>query len=253
MVKATQSVQSVQRAIQILEFVSERARSQTEVAEHIDVHRSTALRLLETLTEGGLTRRNEHGLYSVGYRLAGLAHQALDQFNLSNLAHEHLSRLSLLSGHTVHLAELTGRKIVYADKIDPARSIRLYSQIGQPVPFHTSGVAKAILAFQPLDFVADVLEGYEFTPHTATTIADAAALTRELAEIHERGWAVDDAEFEVFINCIAAPVRDSRSRVIAAVSITALKAKANLEELQLLLPELLATTELISKELGWHS
>lgn len=252
MPKVTQSVQSVQRAIQILEFVSDRPRSQTEVADHIEVHRSTALRLLETLTEGGLTRRNEHGLYSVGYRLAGLAHQALDQFNLSNLAHEHLSRLSLLSGHTIHLAELTGRKIVYADKIDPARSVRLYSQIGQLVPFHTSGVAKAILAFQSPDFVADLLRDYDFTPHTATTIPDAAALTQEMAQINARGWAVDDAEFEDFINCIAAPVRDSSSRVIAAVSITALKAKADLEQLEGLLPDLLTTTELISKELGWR-
>jgi DNA-binding IclR family transcriptional regulator len=252
MPKTTQSVQSVQRAIQILEYVSDRPRSQTEVAEYIDVHRSTALRLLETLTEGGLTRRNEHGLYSVGYRLAGLAHQALDQFNLSNLAHEHLSRLSILSGHTVHLAELTAHKIVYADKIDPARSVRLYSEIGQSVPFHTSGVAKAILAFQPSAFVDEVLQGYEFTSHTATTMRDTAELVGQLAEVQARGWAVDDAEFEDFINCIAAPVRDSTGRVIAAVSITALKAKANLEQLEDLLPNLLTTTESISQELGWR-
>ncbi|MDY7529747.1 MULTISPECIES: IclR family transcriptional regulator [unclassified Cryobacterium] len=252
MPKATQNVQSVQRAVEILEFVSDAPRTQTEVAEHINVHRSTALRLLETLTEGGLTRRNERGQYSVGYRLAGLAAHALDQFSLRNLAHESLEQLGASCGHTIHLAELTGNRIVYADKIDPIRSVRLYSQIGQTVPFHTSGVAKAILAFQPPTFVDDVLAGYEFTIHTPNTLPDAQSLKSQLDEIRTRGWAVDDAEFEDFINCVAAPVRDSSSRVVAAVSITALKAKANLEQLEELIPELLATTETISKELGWR-
>jgi DNA-binding IclR family transcriptional regulator len=113
-------------------------------------------------------------------------------------------------------------------------------------------VAKAILAFQPEAFVDEVLKTYEFTRHTATTIADAKSLKTELNRVRERGWAVDNAEFEDFINCIAAPVRDARSQVMAAVSITALKATANLDELRKLLPELLATTDTISKELGWR-
>lgn len=252
MAQEAQGVQSVQRAIEILEFVSERPRSQSEVAGHIQVHRSTALRLMETLVQGGLIRRSEHGLYSVGYRLAGLAHQAADQFNLVNLAHPILARLGAGCGHTIHLAELAGPRIVYADKIDPERSVRLYSQVGHNVPFHTSGVAKAILAFQPEAFVEEVLQTYEFTLHTATTIADAKSLKAELRQIRDRGWAVDNAEFEDFINCIAAPIRDARSQVMAAVSITALKATANLDDLRQLLPELLATTETISKELGWR-
>ena len=252
MVDTAGGVRSVERAIQILEFVGERPRSQTEVAEHIGVHRSTALRLLKTLNEGGLTRRNEHRLYSVGYRMAGLAQQALEQFNLTNLAHADLERLSVDCGHTVHLAELSGSRIVYADKIEPVRSVRLYSQVGQLVPFHTSGVAKAILAFQPDTFVEEVLAGYEYTLHTPTTINSTEALKEELLRVKERGWSVDDAEFEDFVNCIAAPIRDAHSRVIAAASITTLRAKANLKQLQELLPELLATTASISKELGWR-
>lgn len=252
MTQQSQSVQSVQRALQIIELVSERPRSQSEVADHIGVHRSTALRLMETLIQGGLIRRSEQGLYSVGYRIVGLAHQAADQFSLAKLAHPLLVSLGASCGHTIHLAELTGQRILYADKIDPARSVRLYSQIGQTVLFHTSGVAKAILAFQPEAFIDEVLKTYEFTHHTATTIADQKSLKAELSRVRERGWAVDNAEFEDFINCIAAPIRDARSQVMAAVSITALKATANLDELQKLLPELLATTDTISKELGWR-
>lgn len=141
--------QTVRRAIDILEFIARRPRTQTEVGEHLGVHRSTALRILESLTEGGLARRLPDGRYAVGHRLAGLAHLALEQFGLKDVAGEHLRLLGERCGHTVHLAALEGERIVYVDKVDPVDGVRLYSQIGRPVTLHTAGVAKAILAHIP--------------------------------------------------------------------------------------------------------
>ena len=55
------------------------------------------------------------------------------------------------------------------------------------------------------------------------------------------------------MNCLAVPVRDSGGDVVAAVSVTALKAKADLAALEAdVLPDLMATAETISKELGWR-
>jgi DNA-binding IclR family transcriptional regulator len=252
MAAAATGVQSVARALEIVEFVSSKPRTQSEIAEHLGVHRSTALRLLDTLNDAGFTRRDQHGLHRIGYRLAGLAQQAGEQFSLPALARPYLESLQARTGHTVHLAELAGRRIVYADKIEPDRSVRLYSLIGQPVPLHTSGVAKAILAYQPPQFVDEALNGYVFTRHTRSTLSDADALRAELRQVAEAGWSVDDAEFEDFINCIAAPIRNAASEVIAAVSVTALKAQADLAALKTLVPALLATTESLSKELGWR-
>jgi DNA-binding IclR family transcriptional regulator len=243
--------QTVQRAIAILEYVSGRPRSLGEVADHLGVHRSTALRLLQTLTEGGLARRGPDGRYGVGYRLAGLAARAKDQFDLRTVAHPYLVALKDRWGHTVHLAALDGRNIVYVDKVESAGSVRLYSQIGKPVLLHTAGVSKAILAHLPRRHALALLEGYSYDAFTPTTITSREALLAELDRTAERGWASDDGEFESFINCIASPVRAETGAVVGAVSITALRAQADLVQLHDALPDLLATTTTISKELGW--
>ncbi|WP_406383902.1 IclR family transcriptional regulator [Streptomyces sp. NBC_00117] len=245
--------QTVRRAIDALECIARRPRTQTEVGEHLGVHRSTALRLLESLAEGGLARRLPDGRYAVGHRLAGLAQLAVEQFGLKDVASEHLRGLGERSGHTVHLAALEGEQIVYVDKVDPVDGVRLYSQIGRPVTLHTAGVAKAILAHVPRDRADALLAGCDFAPRTGTTIIDAAAYRAALDETRARGWAVDDGEYEDYVNCLAVPVRDSGGDVVAAVSVTALKAKADLAALEAdVLPDLMTTAETISKELGWR-
>ncbi|MDI5972308.1 IclR family transcriptional regulator [Streptomyces sp. SL13] len=243
--------QTVARAIEILEFVSQEPRNPADVARHLDVHRSTALRLLETLTESALTRRHADGRYGVGYRLAGLAQLALEQFDLSHVARPHLARLCERSTHTVHLAVLDGDRVIYADKLEPPRSVRLYSQVGLPVALHAAGVAKAILAFRSPATTERLLRGCRFEPHTGTTLTDRDAYLAQLADVRARGWAVDDGEFEDYVNCVAMPIRDASGEVTAAVSVTALKARAGLPELHQLLPALGEAASAISKELGW--
>jgi len=246
--------QTVRRAIDIIELTGAVPRSLAEVADHLGVHRSTALRLLQTLTEGGLVRRRPDGRYGVGYRLAGLAQLAVEQFDLANVAHEYLVSLAQLSGHTVHLAALEGDDIVYVDKVDPVGAVRLYSQVGKPVLLHTAAVSKAILSQQPEDTLTAFIRRCEFQRFTDTTITSQAAFLHELQVSRARGWAADDGEMEDFVNCIAAPVLPATGEVFVAVSITALKAKADLRKLEMeLLAELLQTSATISKELGWKS
>nr|WP_275410212.1 IclR family transcriptional regulator C-terminal domain-containing protein [Streptomyces sp. SID14478] len=129
----------------------------------------------------------------------------------------------------------------------------MYAQIGRPVTLHTAGVAKAILAHLPRERAAALLASCGFERHTDATLTDAAAYREALDAARARGWAVDDGEYEDYVNCVAVPVRDSTGEVIAAVSVTALKARADLPALETeVLPDLVATAETISKELGWR-
>lgn len=245
--------QTVSNAIEILEFVSSGPRTLGEVADLLDVHRSTALRLLQTLTSGGLTRRRPDGRYGIGYRLVGLAQRATDQFDLQALAHPHLAALTGITGFTTHLAALEGVDIVYIDKVEAKGSVRLYSEIGKPVPLHTASAAKAVLAHLPRERTLALLEGWEYRVYTSTTITSQAALLAELDRAQRRGWAVDDGEFEDFVNCIAYPVRDASGGVVGAVSITALRAISDLTKLEELVPDLIRTCEAISREVrGVH-
>ncbi len=243
--------QTVLRAIAIVEFLAEQPRTLGEVAEHLGVHKSTALRLLQTLESTGFSRRHEDGRHAVGTRLIAIAQQTLEAIDLRAVAAESLRRLHRVSGHTVHLAELVGREIVYVDKVEAQDAVRLYSRIGRPASPYASGVGKAVLAFLEPRVRDELLEGVQLVAHTSTTFGTRDALEDELERIRQRGWAADDGEFEDFVSCVAAPLWSSTGRVTGAVSITSLKVIAPLPELTTLLPALRETTYSISRELGW--
>ncbi|MEV0344825.1 IclR family transcriptional regulator [Nonomuraea sp. NPDC050680] len=243
--------QTVARAIDIVAFVSVRHRTLGEIAEHLGVHKSTALRLLQTLEEGGFVRRVPGSAYGMGFQLIALGQLALDQVEARSLAHPILNDLGERYGHTVHLGELAGDQIVYVDKIDGRGSVAMGSRIGLPAQTHTAAVAKVILAYQDDKTRARVLEHATFTRFTPTTITDADSFEADLALTRERGWAEDDGEHEDYINCVALPVFDARGKVTHGISITALRAVTPLEQLREHIGEFRQAAHEISKKLGW--
>ncbi|MBE1583543.1 IclR family transcriptional regulator [Nonomuraea angiospora] len=243
--------QTVARAIDIVGFVSVRHRTLGEIADHLGVHKSTALRLLQTLEEGGFVRRVPGGGYGMGFQLIALGQLALDQVEARSLAHPILHGLSERYGQTVHLGELAGDQVIYVDKIDGRGTVAMGSRIGLPAQPHTAAVAKVILAYQDAASRARVMERITFTRFTPTTITTAEALAAELALTRERGWAEDDGEHEDYINCVALPVFDARGKVTHAISITALRAVVPLEELRGSIDDLRDAAHEISKSLGW--
>ncbi|MDQ4113067.1 MAG: IclR family transcriptional regulator [Actinomycetota bacterium] len=246
-------LQSIERAMSVLTIISDGPATPSDVARRLDVHRSTTLRVMNALASQRLLRKLPDGRYGIGPGLITLANNALDQFRLNRIAHPRLGSLSELFDQTVHLAELHPDQVVYVDKIEPRRSIRLASRIGDAVPLHTASVAKAILAFQPAEERSRLLDGHEFTPFTDRTLTSAADLEVELAMVRERGWAVDDGELEGYVNCIGVPIRDSSGGVVAAISITDLKAINDLPALEeKVLQPLTETARAISFDLGWQ-
>lgn len=243
--------QTVQRAIDILEFCSIKPRTLKEISEMCGVHRTTALRLLQTLEPSGFVRKNERGLYGVGFRMAALAESALQQFDLRSLVHHHIVELSERVGQTIQFAVPQNTRIVYVDKIEPPNSIHLDTRIGGYVVVQTAGVSKAILAHMPPGQVDRILEAVTFERFTDTTLTSRAAFDARLEEVRAQGWAYDDGEYEAISNCVAAPVWNYAGKVAGAISITALKSQLDITGLRELLPALLTTTSAISRDLGY--
>jgi DNA-binding IclR family transcriptional regulator len=245
--------QSIQRAIDLIRRSAEHPMSLGEAAEVLDVHKSTALRILQTLEAARFVRRTGAGTYVFGSGLIELSELALGSMDLRQFASSHLRALQRKTGHTVHLAQLTGDEIIYIDKVDsPAiDGVQLPSRIGRAVSIYASAVGKMILAYLPADERDRLLAHVTFERFTPTTLTDRGALDAELELTRERGWAIDNGEHDAYVMCVAAPIRDSRGRVIAAVSITAIEVIATLEQVKEHLPALLETAERISGELGY--
>ena len=243
--------QTVERAVAILERLSDQPSTLGEVADLLGVHKSTALRLLQTLERAGYARREPDGRYAVGARLIGIAFKALESLDIREIARPHLSKLNQAYGHTVHLASFLDGEITYVDKYEGQSSIRMYSRIGKAVAPHASGVGKAILAHLEPALLDAVIAHTVFTRYTPQTLASEHELRAELARVRERGYARDDREFEEFIHCIAAPIRSGDGAVRTAFSMSVPTVVLSFEELERFVPDLSATADAISRDLGW--
>ena len=244
--------QTVTRALTLLGRIAEEPQSLAMLADHISVHKSTALRLAASLEEVGFVRRREDGKYVLGSGLFNLASKALDGFDVRDVARPHLTRLHHMCGHTVHLASFIDDQVIYVDKYEGDAAIRMYSRIGRSASLHASGVGKVILAFQEEATLKDLLPTIAYERYTENTLVTEEALREELARTRERGYGVDNREFEDVIHCIAAPIRRADGSVTSAVSISVPTMLVTFDQLEELLPDLVGAADAASREYGWR-
>lgn len=242
---------SVDRALDVIARLSASPQSPSALARELGVHRSTVLRLLQTLELRGFARREASGRWVTGFELISIGQRSLDAISVREIARPHLQRLSTTIGHTLHLAERVETDVIYIDKFDGGGHVEMRSRIGAKAQLHTAAVAKALMAFAADGTRALAMGKLEYERYTPTTITSDEQLSREYELIRRRGWAIDDGEHEDWLNCIAVPVFDRDGDAVAGISITSLRAIASVDQLQLLLPLMVGTRDSISRELGW--
>ncbi|MET4782783.1 IclR family transcriptional regulator [Glaciihabitans sp. UYNi722] len=241
--------QTVKRAASIIDSIATQPKTVAQLASEFGLHRSTMFRELQTLEEVGYARRRIDGTYALAFRLVGLAQASLDSLDLRQACHDHVRRLHQLVGNTVHVAGLVDDAIIYVDKVEDASGVRMYSRIGSSVRPYCSAVGKSILAELDTGRRDAILAGTSWKRYTDTTITSRSALNAELDTAAEQGWAVDDGEFEDFVNCIAVPIRTSAG-IVGALSLTAIRMKQNLDQIKPRLPLLQRTALQIGREMG---
>lgn len=243
---------SLDRALDVLALISTRPQGPAELGEKLGVHRSTIVRILQTLEARSYARRLATGKWGLGFGLIAMGQSALERIDVREVARPHLVALGAELGHTIHLASLNGSEVVYVDKVEGRGAMKMQSRIGGRALVHTAGVAKAILAYAPEPVRAAALSSCSFERFTATTITSQAELVLEFDRIVERGWAVDDGEAENYINCVALPIFGNDGSVVAGLSVTALKALAPLSVLEGHIGRIRNARDCISVELGWQ-
>lgn len=210
----------VDRIFSILEYLSlaSSPKGPTEIAAATGLHKSTVHRLLTSLCKRGYIERTSQGTYHIGIKLVEIVSNRINNLELQTEARPLLNDLHDELGLVVHLGILDHHEVVYVEKMDISRNLRLYAQIGMRVPAHCSSLGKCLLASlsgDDIDYLLPKGTLEQYTPNTITTVPD---LKVHLREVRLQGWGMDNEEYIVGNRCIAAPVFDYRGEVIAAVS-----------------------------------
>lgn len=249
------SVQSIDRVFDIVEALSSvpQGMKLSDLASAINLHISTAHRLVTSLSELGYARKDPaSGKYRLTLRMFEIGSRVSDVLSLLPVSKQFLDELANTSQEAVHLVERDGDDVVYLYKSEPYQHmVRMASSVGWHNPMYCTGVGKSILAFLSPQEIKDIWNRTDIRPYTEHTFTDLPALEEELAKIRKVGYALDNEEHDYGVRCVAAPIFNCNGLPVGAVSVSAPISRIDDVVIERIYPQLLALTREISRILGY--
>jgi IclR family acetate operon transcriptional repressor len=226
------TITAVARALHLLELFtpSTPELDLMTLSKRAGLPKSSTFRYLSVLEELGYVARDAtRNTYYVTLKLFQLGQAALSRLDIRDVARPVMQELADQYQETINLGVLNDHHVVLIEVIESPRSIRMGSVLGDIDRLHSTAIGKAIMAHQPAELVGTLAELGLLARFTPKTITDAAALGRELAEIRERGYSLDDEETEIGQRCVAVPIFDRRGEARYGLSMAAPTARLPLE------------------------
>ena len=245
-------VRSVKKALDVLWVIAESDSplTLTEAAVSSGLPVPTTRRLLATLAEFSLIERDGKR-YRLGVRAYELGTRAERSLGLIGASRPHLRRLSDSAGENANLAVLDGAEVVYLACEECSRMVRAFTVQGARVAAHATGVGKVLLSGLSDDDIMKLYAGKQLERYTKNTIASAQELLAEVRRARAQGYASDEGEREEGVCCLAAPVRDHRGTIVAAVSVSGPSSRL-VESKGRVASQVVECGRRISQDLGWR-
>lgn len=217
-------IQSVDRALSLLEFIAthpESPLSLTELAAYMKMDKSSIFRLLATLTKHGLVRQEENRkTYRLGYSVFSLASSLYNQMKITQVVSPFLRRIAQESKENAHLAVRSGSFAVFIDREQGSNLISANTNIGDTEELHCTAVGKCLISDFSLEDLSHLFGQKALEQYTETTIVQLPALLAELKKVQSQGYAVDMEEYNPNVVCLAGPIQSYNGKIVAAVGIS---------------------------------
>ena len=250
----SQRVQSVERALDLLEFVAAAGgeATLTQISAGSGLNISTCHHLLSTLiAKGYVAKLPGKRTYVLGSRVLYLSSLCLKQVNLPQRSQRVIDALSARTGEAVQLAVLQGDELITVLRKEALHAVRVdAAAVGKTSAAHATATGKAILAWLPETEIARIVAAKGLPSYTAKTITDLATLLDELRLVRRHGYAMDREEFQQGVICIGSAIRDYAGAVVGAISVSIPSFRATEETVARIREEVLAAVRTLSADLG---
>jgi len=224
----------------------------TRIAALVGREKTQVSRSLKVLGEYGMVERDPHTLeYRLGWRLFAIAAAAGDH-RLLDSARPVLRQLVHELGERAHLSTLQGRHVLTVMSESPDRAVQTAGWIGRTVPLHCTSAGRALLFDHDRTELAALLGGVDFASAGAGAPRDVTELHRRITAARAVGYALVDEEFEPGLVAVAAPIRDFRGSIVAAVNVSAPKFRFG-SRLEVAGRAVRRAAHELSSELGWDA
>jgi IclR family transcriptional regulator, KDG regulon repressor len=222
------------------------------IAELIGREKSQVSRALKMLAESGLVDRDPSTLhYRLGWRFFALAARAGEQ-RLLSIAPPLLERLMKSLGETAHLSVLQGVEVLTVLSKSPPHAVTAVGWSGRTVPVYCTSSGRALLFDHDREALSELSSGIEFRELGPNTVRNIGELYKTVVAARAQGYALVDEEFEFGLVGAAAPVRDFKGQIVAALNVSAPKFRLG-ERLEAAGQEVKRAADELSALLGWSS
>ncbi|BFM05137.1 IclR family transcriptional regulator [Halioxenophilus aromaticivorans] len=193
--------------------------SRDEIADLINIPRSSTYRILQTLvTENFVEHRKRRyhpgaGLYTLGMQLSSVD-------RLRPLCRPVLHSLSQITGFTAHIAIPSGYQVLLLEVCDSPNLLRVASRAGAVAPIHVAATGKIFLSYLFADDLETIANEIGFARFTDRTLTSVEEVHKEINATLKRGYGMDEREYNDDVRCLATPLFDASGTVIAAIGVT---------------------------------
>lgn len=245
-----QFVKSLERGLLVLRALGQPdPQSLSDVARSAELSRATARRFLLTLRHLGYVEES-CGRFSLTPQVLDLGHAYLSSLTLPEIAQPHLERLVERVHESSSVSVLDGSYVVYVAHVPTRRIMSVTISVGTRFPAYATSMGRVLLADLENGCLETILVRTRFTSLTPRTIVARDQLEKELARVRRQSWALVDQELEPGLRSIAAPIREARGSVVAAVNLSVPASTTTMVEMKRdLLPPLLRTAAAIERDL----
>lgn len=205
-------LQSLDRALSILEFLSKRKSvSITEIAEKFKIDKSSATRIMQTFAAHDIVAKDE---FTQKYRMSSgtlqLSFQVFLNNRITQISHPVLQELAKITNETARLCAINRDYVYILDQVDFRRSWSPQNADipGTRKPFHCSAIGKVMMAYMPPEDARELLGRLERKRYNENTICSIDLLMDQLCQIRKQGYALNQAEYADRAYCVAVPVFD---------------------------------------------
>jgi IclR family pca regulon transcriptional regulator len=226
-------VQSLERGLAVIRaFDAEHPElTLSEVARITGLTRASVRRFLHTLVDLGYMRTDGRR-FTLRPKILELGYAYLSSLTLPEVAMPHLEKLVEQVHESSSVCVLDGDEVVYVARVPTKRIMRIAISVGTRFPAYATSMGRVLLAGQSDEWLAGYLATADLRPLTRFTIADPRRLHAELLDIRAQGYALVDQELEEGLRSIAAPIRDSDGRPLAAVNVSAHASRGSTDEVK---------------------
>lgn len=222
------SLHSLLNGIRVLEAfsVSEPLLGVNEIARRVDLHKSTASRVLGTLQQLDLVERDESsGRFRLGLGLIGLAGPLLAHLDVRSVSYPALQELVRRTSETAALCVWSGHESIVVEQISSTRLVKHTTPLGTRFSDITSASVRVLLA-EHSDVAVQRLIARGLVGGCGADDAEVGELLQRLASVRAEGVAINDGESDPEELSVAAPIRDHREQAVAAVLLSVPRSRA---------------------------